>query len=260
MEESNDPTPPRLALLFFRCFCKVEYQEDIEGDLLERFHIYAHKKGINYAKWRFIKDVFLLFQPGLLVSLPSHFNIYNVKRHQLIGIITVFCLASGFILFLVKDTQFSEAQSSIAITPRSSAFTEIFQDNQSVSVSAQEISNKDWAEFLTFIASDVAFSEAYVQSMQPDNWENARPDKKPVYGVSWTQAQEFCKWRSVFTTYQHCYSAQVEFSEMLEQNRMAKKLVTYRLPTESEFNQIKKRQNDKSASGLLCVVSEKSVI
>jgi hypothetical protein len=44
-------------LAFFRWFCRSEYREDIEGDLLERFHYRNATYGAGSAKWSFLLDV-----------------------------------------------------------------------------------------------------------------------------------------------------------------------------------------------------------
>ncbi|MGD1893670.1 MAG: permease prefix domain 2-containing transporter [Cyclobacteriaceae bacterium] len=60
---SNPPTPPKLPLHFFRWFCHPDYQEDIEGDLLERFERRRVRHGLKNARWEFSKDVIRLFRP-----------------------------------------------------------------------------------------------------------------------------------------------------------------------------------------------------
>jgi hypothetical protein len=59
-------TPPKIALAFFRWFCQPEYREDLEGDLLERFHKNASQQNIAGARLLFIKDILLLFRPGII--------------------------------------------------------------------------------------------------------------------------------------------------------------------------------------------------
>jgi hypothetical protein len=62
--ENNNP--PRFMLALFRWFCHPVFREDIEGDLLERFHNNISSYGKRKAKWLFIKDVLLLFRPGII--------------------------------------------------------------------------------------------------------------------------------------------------------------------------------------------------
>ncbi len=58
--------PPKLPLRFFRWFCHPKLRDSIEGDLME---LYAERK-VNNGKWKadvhFIKDVLLLFRPGII--------------------------------------------------------------------------------------------------------------------------------------------------------------------------------------------------
>lgn len=77
-------SPPKLFLRFFRWYCHHDYQEDIEGDLLERFEGKLEIKGLRAARWRFIKDVILLFRPGIIRSLQLVYqtNTAAMFRHN----------------------------------------------------------------------------------------------------------------------------------------------------------------------------------
>ncbi len=68
-------SPPKLPLRFFRWYCHPDYQEDIEGDLMERFESKVEEKGIRTAKWRFTKDVIQLFRPGIIRSLEGNYRL-----------------------------------------------------------------------------------------------------------------------------------------------------------------------------------------
>ncbi|MDN5211764.1 ABC transporter permease [Fulvivirgaceae bacterium BMA12] len=67
--------PPQLPLRFFRWYCHSDYREDIEGDLQERFKINIEEKGIKLARWRFFKDVILLFRPGIVRSINGTYKL-----------------------------------------------------------------------------------------------------------------------------------------------------------------------------------------
>ncbi len=86
MADRPSQQPPNWILSFFRWFCKPEYLEDIEGDLLERFNQRVTTDGLRRARWDFSKDVIQLFRPGLIRSF--HFfqstNHRNMLRHNLI--------------------------------------------------------------------------------------------------------------------------------------------------------------------------------
>lgn len=57
-------SPPKLPLRCLRWFCDPDMVDDIEGDLLERYgRHYQYKKHPN---WLVIKDVMLLFRPGII--------------------------------------------------------------------------------------------------------------------------------------------------------------------------------------------------
>jgi len=76
--------PPKLPLRFFRWYCHLDYLEDLEGDLLERFEIKTEERGLKYAKWQFTKDVIRLFRPGIIRSLTTtqKLNQYDMFRNH----------------------------------------------------------------------------------------------------------------------------------------------------------------------------------
>jgi putative ABC transport system permease protein len=65
---SDNNHPPKWVLSFFRWFCHPDYQEDLEGDLLERFEKRLSERGAKHAKFRLVEDVLRLFRPGLMRS------------------------------------------------------------------------------------------------------------------------------------------------------------------------------------------------
>lgn len=76
MSDPGGHRSPKWMLGFFRWFCNPDYAEDIEGDLVERFQRTAKKKGVKAAKWLFIKEILLLFRPGIVRS-PAGFGEFN---------------------------------------------------------------------------------------------------------------------------------------------------------------------------------------
>ncbi|MDN5211759.1 ABC transporter permease [Fulvivirgaceae bacterium BMA12] len=85
MANKNQLKPPNCFLRFFRWYCHPDYQEDIEGDLLERFENRVQESGVSKAKWLFIKDVLLLFRPGILAK----FSITYINKGMLRNFMTV---------------------------------------------------------------------------------------------------------------------------------------------------------------------------
>ena len=75
--------PPGPFLRFFRWYCHRDYVEDLEGDLLERFERVADQQGPKTAKWLFLKEVLLLFRPGIIRSLPGiqKLNTYDMVKN-----------------------------------------------------------------------------------------------------------------------------------------------------------------------------------
>lgn len=66
--KSDRRNPPKLALRFFRWFCHPDFQEDIEGDLLETFEERVDSRGYKKASWSFLIDVLQLFRPAIVRS------------------------------------------------------------------------------------------------------------------------------------------------------------------------------------------------
>jgi putative ABC transport system permease protein len=93
MSKPHNHHPPQWILHFFRWFCHPDFQEDIEGDLLERFETRASEEGIKKAKHALIFDVLKLFRPGLMKSLLSqpqnfydmHFNHFKIAWRTLLN-------------------------------------------------------------------------------------------------------------------------------------------------------------------------------
>ena len=75
--KSSQPSPPRLFLSFFRWFCHPRMLDYIEGDLLEVYDRNLKTLGKRKADWRFIKDVLLLFRPGIVSPEKGNHTLTN---------------------------------------------------------------------------------------------------------------------------------------------------------------------------------------
>jgi len=89
--EPSENKPPNYFLKLFRWFCRSDFQEEIEGDLFERYEKYFEQYGKEKAKWFFIKEVLLLFRPTLIGNINQLTNLNSTimitKNKRLIGII-----------------------------------------------------------------------------------------------------------------------------------------------------------------------------
>lgn len=76
--------PLKIVMSFFHWFCKEEYREELEGDLLERFQHNSTEFGGWRANQLFIRDVILLFRPGLTVNFYqlTHTGIMQLSKHN----------------------------------------------------------------------------------------------------------------------------------------------------------------------------------
>ena len=79
---SENKHPPKWVLSFFRWFCHPEYQEDMEGDLLERFETSVDANGIQHARKALILDVIKLFRPSLMKPFSTMQNLNNIGMYQ----------------------------------------------------------------------------------------------------------------------------------------------------------------------------------
>ncbi len=86
MRSHDNIQPSKFWLRFFRWFCRAEYKEDIEGDLLERFEVNAENHGVQKAKRLFKKDVLKLFRPSMIQKLEGNqkLNYYGMFKHNLL--------------------------------------------------------------------------------------------------------------------------------------------------------------------------------
>jgi len=74
--------PPKLPLRFFRWYCSQKLIDYIEGDLMEVYERRLEKSGKRYADLHFIKDVLLLFRPGIIKPAEGYqrLNTYGMYK------------------------------------------------------------------------------------------------------------------------------------------------------------------------------------
>lgn len=76
--------PPKYALRFLRWFCREDFLDEIEGDLIELFE-YQYKETPQRANWLFIWQVLLHFRPDFIKSFRDHPLIYpGMLKHNLL--------------------------------------------------------------------------------------------------------------------------------------------------------------------------------
>lgn len=77
------PLPPKNAVKFLRWFCREDYLEEIEGDLIELFE-QAYGKGTRRANWNFTWQVIRYFRPDFIKSFNPYPMINpGILRHNL---------------------------------------------------------------------------------------------------------------------------------------------------------------------------------
>lgn len=118
MQNQEIEDPPKWALRFLRWFCRPDMVEDVEGDLMEQFQIKISQDGVAKANKYFIRQVLLLFRPGIINYRKPGFLKNNngmLKKYlqftgrQLLhaknyAFINIFGLAIGIASCLVSST------------------------------------------------------------------------------------------------------------------------------------------------------------
>ncbi len=74
--------PPKYAMRFFRWFCQPTMHDYIEGDLLEEYFIRKEEEGKRKADWKFMKDVLLLFRPGIVKPIRGFENLTTTAMYK----------------------------------------------------------------------------------------------------------------------------------------------------------------------------------
>lgn len=99
---------------FFRWFCDPDIVEDLEGDLTELYEERA-RKNIALAKTLFIRDLLLLFRPGVIRNFKGlkNLNYYpmfrnywisawrNLMKYKSFSVINIFSLTIGMVACMV---------------------------------------------------------------------------------------------------------------------------------------------------------------
>lgn len=62
----KEKKPSQIAMRFFYWFCRPDFREEIEGDLIEQFNIYYINYGYKRANRLFIKEIIFLFRPSII--------------------------------------------------------------------------------------------------------------------------------------------------------------------------------------------------
>ncbi|MEM9328107.1 MAG: ABC transporter permease [Bacteroidota bacterium] len=102
--------PPSGPLRLLRWFCKADYLEDIEGDLVERFEKEYAELGPSKARRKFIREVLGLLRPNLIrgISKTQKFSqldifknyfkttVRSARRELSFTLLTLLCLIIGF--------------------------------------------------------------------------------------------------------------------------------------------------------------------
>lgn len=106
--------PPKRSLQFLRWFCREDYLEEIEGNLIELFE-QQHEASPRKAEWAFFWQVLLHFRPDFIKSVnlsklliqPDMFKHYfkvtwrNLMKQKLYSFINIGGLAIGLTCFLL---------------------------------------------------------------------------------------------------------------------------------------------------------------
>ncbi|WP_439132292.1 permease prefix domain 2-containing transporter [Polaribacter sp.] len=101
--------PSKFVMRFFRWFCRSDFREEIEGDLIEQFNTYYKIHGYYKANFKFIKEVILLFRPSIIKTFNQS---SNTKTMEIINqnkrIITIITVVITLLLIPFIAMQFSK--------------------------------------------------------------------------------------------------------------------------------------------------------
>ncbi|MDQ2658042.1 MAG: ABC transporter permease, partial [Bacteroidota bacterium] len=75
MTRHSSERPPAFFLRLLHWFCPAHLLEEIEGDLIQRFHRDAKALGIRKAKQRLIWNIIRFFRPGVILRNRINFHI-----------------------------------------------------------------------------------------------------------------------------------------------------------------------------------------
>jgi formylglycine-generating enzyme required for sulfatase activity len=135
----------------------------------------------------------------------------------------------------VKPSKFNVTQMSIEDKDRKIDFSgfsiakNIFIENS--------VSQKKWQDFLDYINNDKYFSAEFRKKMVPSNWNKIikKSDILPVTHVSFEQANEYCKWRTIMINDKSKGNYTSGYQTIINSNGLIQKHFTFRLPTEKEW-------------------------
>ncbi len=117
MSNSIKPRPPRLATKLFFTYCSSDLQEEIHGDLVERFRDHVEKFGVRKARKKYWLNVFKFFRWHTLkrrntsarfktqnaAMVKNYFKIAfrNALKHKVYSAINLSGLAVGLTSFIL---------------------------------------------------------------------------------------------------------------------------------------------------------------
>ncbi|MGB3586653.1 MAG: ABC transporter permease [Tunicatimonas sp.] len=119
MNPDSDRLPPHWVQRFFQWFCHPAYYEDLAGDLAELYDEHIQQSGARKARWKYVRDVLLLFRPSIIRPLPIYsiliqpamfrnylkVSLRNLWKYKSYALLNVFGLAIGIaaaiVLFLI---------------------------------------------------------------------------------------------------------------------------------------------------------------
>ena len=75
--------PPKVPLKFLRWFCREDYLEEIEGNLMEEFERDA-EQNVRKAQWYFCRQVLFHFRPDFIKAFQSNLITTAMLKHNLL--------------------------------------------------------------------------------------------------------------------------------------------------------------------------------
>ncbi|MCK0115398.1 permease prefix domain 2-containing transporter [Gelidibacter sp. F63206] len=100
--------PSQIAMRFFYWFCRPDFREEIEGDLMEQYNNYYINYGYAKANRLFIKEVILLFRPSIIGNFNhlSNTNTMEIINHNK-RLVTILAIAIAILIIPLVAMNFT---------------------------------------------------------------------------------------------------------------------------------------------------------
>lgn len=173
-------SPPRWAQRLFQWYCHPGYYEDLQGDLEELFEENTRQSSLRNARWRYVRDVILLFRPAIvrpfhsfLLTNPAMFRNYlkvgsrNLLKYKSYAVLNILGLAVGIAATIILLLILRYEQSFDSFHPD---YTQVYRIGEHRQIGGDEDKiYKTKAPVAPTMTEDYAEVVAYSRFFAPNN-------------------------------------------------------------------------------------------